>query len=158
MYPRNGPHKPLQSPDPPAGRPEVATRIQAPGCPGKARSHPCGSIRHSGAAGFPGERHERHLFPDIPAWRYPEIAPRGRALGAKHGLPYNTGRLAEQYANVIAEVRRLGGLPRVVTARGAQRPAVAEQLDFALARLPPGHRVFAAASRLRRARIEGAKR
>lgn len=34
---------------------------------------------------------EHHLFPDLPARRYPEIAPQVRALCEKHGLPYNTG-------------------------------------------------------------------
>src|SRR5262249_43790934 len=34
---------------------------------------------------------EHHLFPDLPAPRYAEIAPRVRALCARYGLPYNTG-------------------------------------------------------------------
>ena len=37
---------------------------------------------------------EHHLFPDIPARRYPQIAPEIRAICEKYGLPYNTGGAA----------------------------------------------------------------
>ncbi|MGH8540746.1 MAG: fatty acid desaturase family protein [Stenotrophobium sp.] len=40
---------------------------------------------------------EHHLFPDMPSNRYPEVAPRVRALASRYGLPYNTGSLARQY-------------------------------------------------------------
>ena len=40
---------------------------------------------------------EHHLFPDMPSNRYPEIAPRVRALAARYGLPYNTGSLTRQF-------------------------------------------------------------
>ena len=42
---------------------------------------------------------EHHLFPDMPSNRYPEIAPRVRALCARYGLPYNT-ELAEPAVRV----------------------------------------------------------
>jgi NADPH-dependent stearoyl-CoA 9-desaturase len=50
---------------------------------------------------------EHHLFPDLPARRYPEIAPEVQAICAKYGLPYNTGRLSAQLGSVYAKVVRL---------------------------------------------------
>jgi fatty acid desaturase len=50
---------------------------------------------------------EHHLFPDIPAWRYPQIAPKVRNLCERYGLPYHTGSLLEQYASVMGKVWRL---------------------------------------------------
>jgi fatty acid desaturase len=44
---------------------------------------------------------EHHLFPDLPAHRYPEIAPRVRALCEKYGLRYNTGSFWKQYGSVL---------------------------------------------------------
>jgi linoleoyl-CoA desaturase len=49
---------------------------------------------------------EHHLFPDLPARRYAEIATRVRALCARHGLPYNTGSLWRQYATVVRRLVR----------------------------------------------------
>jgi len=50
---------------------------------------------------------EHHLFPDLPASRYPEIAPRVRAVCARYGLAYNTGTLWEQFATVVRRIVRL---------------------------------------------------
>jgi NADPH-dependent stearoyl-CoA 9-desaturase len=50
---------------------------------------------------------EHHLFPDLPARRYPEIAPEVRALCEKYGLPYNTGRLSKQLGSTWAKIFRL---------------------------------------------------
>lgn len=47
---------------------------------------------------------EHHLFPDIPAHRYPEISPRVQAICEKYGLHYNTGSLARQYGTVLKRV------------------------------------------------------
>lgn len=47
---------------------------------------------------------EHHLFPDLPARRYAEIAPQVRAICAKYGLPYNTGRLSTQLASVFTKI------------------------------------------------------
>ncbi|WP_446224806.1 fatty acid desaturase family protein [Nocardia sp. IBHARD005] len=47
---------------------------------------------------------EHHLFPDIPANRYPEIAPEVKALAEKYGLPYNTGRFSKQIGSVWAKI------------------------------------------------------
>ncbi len=62
---------------------------------------------------------EHHLFPDLPAWRYPLLAPRVRELCEKHDLPYNTGSFFGQYGSVVAKILRYA-LPPSVT-----RPAVA---------------------------------
>ena len=47
---------------------------------------------------------EHHLFPDLPAWRYAEMAPRVKAIAAKYGLRYHTGSLGQQ---VLAAGRRI---------------------------------------------------
>ena len=39
---------------------------------------------------------EHHLFPDLPARRYPEIAGEVQEICERYGLPYNTGRLGRQ--------------------------------------------------------------
>jgi len=53
---------------------------------------------------------EHHLFPDIPAHRYPEMALKVRAVCEKYDIPYNTGRFRDQYKTVIKRVAR-GSLP-----------------------------------------------
>ena len=72
---------------------------------------------------------EHHLFPDLPASRYPELAPKVRAICERYGQPYNTGRFVRQLSSVA---RRLiaNALPnrsrsRAVDTRGPtidQRP------------------------------------
>jgi fatty acid desaturase len=57
---------------------------------------------------------EHHLFPDLPAHRYPQIAPEVRALCEKHDLPYNTGGLLRQIGSVWSKIFRLG-LPNFFT-------------------------------------------
>jgi len=44
---------------------------------------------------------EHHLFPDIPASRYKDLAPRVRALCEQYGQQYNTGRFSRQLATVM---------------------------------------------------------
>jgi linoleoyl-CoA desaturase len=61
---------------------------------------------------------EHHLFPDVPAHRYAEIATEVREICARYGLPYNTGRLHRQFGSVVKKIVRLA-----VPGRGAaQRP------------------------------------
>jgi linoleoyl-CoA desaturase len=60
---------------------------------------------------------EHHLFPDLPAHRYAEIAPEVRAIAKKYGLRYNTGSFAKQIGSVVARIFRLS-LP-------SRRPALA---------------------------------
>ncbi|WP_424184997.1 fatty acid desaturase family protein [Actinokineospora sp. G85] len=50
---------------------------------------------------------EHHLFPDIPARRYPQVAGEVRAICEKYGLPYNTGGLPKQLASVAAKIVKL---------------------------------------------------
>jgi fatty acid desaturase len=50
---------------------------------------------------------EHHLFPDIPARRYPQIAPEVKALCEKYGLPYNNGGLTKQLGSVYSKIFRL---------------------------------------------------
>jgi NADPH-dependent stearoyl-CoA 9-desaturase len=47
---------------------------------------------------------EHHLFPDLPAARYPEIAPRVREICARYGVHYNTGSFWKQYATVLKRI------------------------------------------------------
>ncbi len=50
---------------------------------------------------------EHHLFPDLPARRYKEIAPKVREVCERYGLPYNTGSLSEQFGSVVRKIVRL---------------------------------------------------
>jgi fatty acid desaturase len=68
------------------------------------------------ATGHLSHQIEHHLFPDVPAWRYPQMAPRVKDLCERYGLPYNTGSIAEQYASVIAKVWRLAVPPGLLPA------------------------------------------
>ena len=43
---------------------------------------------------------EHHLFPDLPAWRYREIAPKVREICAEFNIPYQTGSLTGQLKTV----------------------------------------------------------
>ncbi len=47
---------------------------------------------------------EHHLFPDMPAHRYPEVAPKIKALCEKYGLRYNSGSLFRQYLTVMQRI------------------------------------------------------
>jgi fatty acid desaturase len=50
---------------------------------------------------------EHHLFPDIPARRYPEISPEVQEICQRYGLNYNTGPLWKQLGSVAAKIVRL---------------------------------------------------
>ena len=43
---------------------------------------------------------EHHLFPDVPANRYQEMAPKVRAVCAEYGQNYNSASFAKQFASV----------------------------------------------------------
>ena len=49
---------------------------------------------------------EHHLFPDLPAARYPEMAPRVRSICARYGQTYNTGSFATQLGSVARRLFR----------------------------------------------------
>ena len=63
---------------------------------------------------------EHHMFPDIPANRYAEMAVEVKALCEQYGLPYNTGTLSGQFGQVVKRIFRLS-LPS--TPRGDALPA-----------------------------------
>ncbi len=70
-------------------------------------------------SGHLGFQIEHHLFPNIPAWRYPAMAPRVREICERHGLPYETGSLASQFASAMRRLLRFAvpAQTRNVTAR-----------------------------------------
>ena len=47
---------------------------------------------------------EHHLYPDLPAHRYYDIAPQVEAVCRKYGVPYNTGSFASQYWTVLKRI------------------------------------------------------
>ena len=47
---------------------------------------------------------EHHLFPDIPARRYPQIAPEIQEICERYGLEYNTGPLHRQLGSVVRKI------------------------------------------------------
>jgi fatty acid desaturase len=49
---------------------------------------------------------EHHLFPDIPAHRYPEMAVEVREICGRYGLPYHSGGLVEQFGSVVSKIVR----------------------------------------------------
>jgi fatty acid desaturase len=59
---------------------------------------------------------EHHLFPDIPARRYPQIAEEVREICERYGLDYNTGPLRRQLGSVARKIVRLA-LPDSVSRR-----------------------------------------
>lgn len=47
---------------------------------------------------------EHHLYPDIPANRYAEMAKEVKALCEKYQLPYNTGSFSKQFGGMLSRV------------------------------------------------------
>ncbi len=58
---------------------------------------------------------EHHVFPDIPAHRYAELAVEVREICERYGLPYNSGPLSKQFGSVVKKIVRLA-LPGSVPA------------------------------------------
>jgi fatty acid desaturase len=50
---------------------------------------------------------EHHLFPDLPAHRYGELAVEVREICARYGLPYNSGPLHKQFGSVVKKIVKL---------------------------------------------------
>ncbi|MBT0566692.1 acyl-CoA desaturase [Williamsia sp. CHRR-6] len=50
---------------------------------------------------------EHHLFPDVPANRYPTMAPEVQAICEKYGLPYNTGTFSHQILSTWKKIAKL---------------------------------------------------
>jgi NADPH-dependent stearoyl-CoA 9-desaturase len=62
-----------------------------------------------------GYQVEHHLYPDMPASRYSEIAPKIKDICERYALPYNSGRFSKQWFMVHRTIFRLalpGGKPR----------------------------------------------
>ncbi|MEO6886718.1 MAG: acyl-CoA desaturase [Jatrophihabitantaceae bacterium] len=74
---------------------------------------------------------EHHVFPDIPARRYPQIAGEVQALCEKYGLPYTTGRFSKQIGSTWAKIFRLA-LPNRITGK-QPAPATVEPQRVAVA-------------------------
>lgn len=49
---------------------------------------------------------EHHLFPDIPAHRYAELAPKVQEICARYGIHYNTGSFGKQFGQVLWRIVR----------------------------------------------------
>lgn len=47
---------------------------------------------------------EHHLFPDIPAPYYRQLAPKVEALCREYEIPYNTGSFLHQYSTVVSRI------------------------------------------------------
>ena len=50
---------------------------------------------------------EHHLFPDLPAHRYAELAVEVQEICARYGLPYNSGPLHQQFGSVVKKIVKL---------------------------------------------------
>ncbi len=47
---------------------------------------------------------EHHLFPDIPARRYRQMAPKVEAVCKKYGLNYNNASFVKQFGQVVGRI------------------------------------------------------
>jgi NADPH-dependent stearoyl-CoA 9-desaturase len=69
---------------------------------------------------------EHHLFPDLPAHRYADIAVEVRAACERYGIPYNAGPLYKQFGSVVRKIVRLA-LPDRRPPEAIQEPAAVER-------------------------------
>ncbi len=67
---------------------------------------------------------EHHLFPDMPASRYPEIADEVRAICQRYGVAYNTGSMPQQLAGAWRRILRLT-LPSKAATTSTTQPVAA---------------------------------
>jgi fatty acid desaturase len=100
-----------------------------------------GSLFHV-LSGNLGYQIEHHLYPDIPARRYSEIADEVNEICDRYGLAYNTGPLHSQFASVVRKIFRLA-LPGGGSAAG--EPVEPEPVERQRAERPPGAPLRAAA-------------
>jgi NADPH-dependent stearoyl-CoA 9-desaturase len=78
---------------------------------------------------------EHHLFPDVPSNRYEEISPRVREVCERYGLPYTSGPLYRQYAQVLIKIARYA-FP------GGGSPEASEPCELQAASPAPGGRAL----------------
>ena len=71
---------------------------------------------------------EHHLFPDLPARRYPEIAEEVREICERYDLPYNAGRLGKQLFSVASKICRMALPDRKAP---SQEPTAVDQTPVA---------------------------
>jgi NADPH-dependent stearoyl-CoA 9-desaturase len=64
---------------------------------------------------------EHHLFPDMPARRYAEIAPEVREICRRYGIPYNSGSLPKQFGTVVRKIVKLALPPKDRSSIGSKR-------------------------------------
>ncbi len=87
-------------------------------CEGESRGHwylrqALGSANITGSnlfhimSGNLSHQIEHHLFPDLPAHRYKEIAPEVQEVLERHGLQYNSRGLTAQFSSVVRRIVRL---------------------------------------------------
>ncbi|MFT4087787.1 MAG: acyl-CoA desaturase [Gordonia sp. (in: high G+C Gram-positive bacteria)] len=57
---------------------------------------------------------EHHLFPDVPANRYPAMSKEVKEIAERYGLPYNTGSLSQQLGSTWMKIAKLS-LPNWMT-------------------------------------------
>jgi NADPH-dependent stearoyl-CoA 9-desaturase len=50
---------------------------------------------------------EHHLFPDMPARRYSDVAPEVQEICERYGIPYNKGPLLQQFGTVVRKIVKL---------------------------------------------------
>jgi NADPH-dependent stearoyl-CoA 9-desaturase len=50
---------------------------------------------------------EHHLFPDMPARRYSDVAPEVQEICERYGIPYNKGPLLQQFGSVVRKIVKL---------------------------------------------------
>jgi len=66
---------------------------------------------------------EHHLFPDMPARRYAEIAPEVQEICERYGIPYNRGPLLRQFGTVVRKIVRLTFPDSVLRKAAGDKPA-----------------------------------
>src|SRR5690606_4334282 len=52
---------------------------------------------------------EHHLFPDVPARHYPEMAKKVQTICKEYDIPYNTGPFFKQYKTVVQRILKYSG-------------------------------------------------
>lgn len=71
---------------------------------------------------------EHHMFPDVPALRYPEMAEKVQEICARYGQHYNTGPFTRQFKTVVQRIfkyslptrRKVGTIADTVIARATE--------------------------------------
>ena len=73
---------------------------------------------------------EHHLFPDMPARRYGDIAPEVQEICERYGIPYNNGPLLQQFGTVVRKIVKLS-FPESWSLRRAARGKTLDRVPVA---------------------------